>query len=143
MRVVVFVKATDDSEKGVLPTVELLEAMGKFNEELIKAGVMQAGDGLKPSSQGKRVAFNGPDRMVIDGPFAETKELIAGFWMVQADSLAQVIEMFRGCPGPHGGKGEAIEIRQVFETCDFPDEVLSPELKAREEQLRSEVSKLG
>jgi hypothetical protein len=118
MRVIVFVKATDDSEKGVLPTAELLEAMGKFNEALIEAGVMQAGDGLKPSSQGKRVAFDGADRMVIDGPFAETKEVVAGFWLWDVKDMDDAVAWVKRCPNPMPGPSE-IEIRPLYEESDF------------------------
>ena len=118
MRVVVFVKATVDSEAGHPATGELLEAMGRYNEELIAAGIMQGGDGLKPSSLGKRVAFDGDSRVVIDGPFAETKELIAGFWLWEVASLAECVEWVKRCPSPMPGDSE-IEIRQVFEAEDF------------------------
>ena len=118
MRVMVIVKATDDSEKGTLPTRELLEAMGKFNEELAKAGIIRAGDGLKPSSQGKRVAFNGPGRMVIDGPFAETKELIAGFWLWEGKDMDEAVAWVKRCPNPMPGPSE-IEIRPLYEMADF------------------------
>ena len=121
MRVMVLVKATEDSEKGFVHTPEtaaLLEAMGKFNEELIKAGILRAGDGLKPSSQGKRVAFDGPRRMVIDGPFAETKELIAGFWIWQCKSLDEAIAWVKRCPNPFNEESE-IEIRPLYEMADL------------------------
>ena len=118
MRVMVFVKATDDSEKGVLPTPELLEAMGKFNEELIKAGVLREADGLKPSSQGKRVAFDGPTRTVIDGPFAETKEVVAGFWIWDVKDMDEAVAWVKRCPNPMPGPSE-IEIRPVYEMSDL------------------------
>ena len=118
MRVMVLVKATEDSEKGILPTAELLEAMGKFNEELAKAGIMRAGDGLRPSSQGKRVAFNGLGRMVIDGPFAETKELVAGFWLWEVKDMDEAIAWVKRCPNPMPGPSE-IEIRPLYEMADF------------------------
>jgi hypothetical protein len=118
MRVMVFVKATDDSEKGALPSAELLEAMGKFNEELTKAGIMREGDGLKPSSQGKRVAFNGPGRRVIDGPFAETKELVAGFWLWEVKDMDEAVAWVKRCPNPMPGPSE-IEIRPLYEMSDL------------------------
>ena len=118
MRVMVFVKATDDSEKGVLPTPDLLEAMGKFNEELVKAGVLREADGLKPSSQGKRVAFDGPTRTVIDGPFAETKEVVAGFWIWDVKDMDEAVAWVKRCPNPMPGPSE-IEIRPVYEMSDL------------------------
>ena len=118
MRVMVLVKATEDSEKGILPTPELLAAMGKFNEELTKAGIMKAGDGLKPSSKGKRVAFNGPGRMVIDGPFAETKEVVAGFWLWEVADMDEAVAWVKRCPNPMPGPSE-IEIRPLYEMADF------------------------
>ena len=124
MRVMVMVKATEDSEAGAMPTRELLDAMGKFNEELIKAGVMLGGDGLKPSSKGKRVAFDGPSRTVIDGPFAETRELVAGFWLWEVKDMAEAVEWVKRCPNPMFGPSE-IEIRPVYEAADF-GEVLEP-----------------
>ena len=126
MRVMVLVKATKESEAGVMPSTELLAAMGKFNEELVKAGIMLAGEGLKPSSQGKRVAFDGPSRTVIDGPFAETRELVAGFWLWQVKDMAEAVEGVKRCPNPMPGPSE-IEIRPVFEAADF-GEALTPEL---------------
>jgi hypothetical protein len=114
----VFVKATDDSEKGVLPTPDLLEAMGKFNEELIKAGVLREADGLKPSSQGKRIAFDGPSRTVIDGPFAETKEVVAGFWIWDVKDMDEAVAWVKRCPNPMPGPSE-IEIRPVYEMSDL------------------------
>jgi hypothetical protein len=118
MRVMVFVKATEDSEKGILPTKELLEAMGQFNEELTKAGIMRAGDGLKPSSQGKRIAFNGSSRTVIDGPFAETRELVAGFWLWEVKDMDEAVAWVKRCPNPMLGPSE-IEIRPLYEMADF------------------------
>jgi hypothetical protein len=133
----VMVKATKESEAGVMPSTELLAEMGKYNEELVKAGVLLAGEGLQPSSKGARVRFSGEKRTVIDGPFAETKELVAGFWLMQARSLDEVIEWVRRCPNPMDGESE-IEIRQVFEAEDF-GEALTPELREQEERLRAEV----
>ncbi len=118
MRVMVMVKATDDSEAGAMPTAELLTAMGKFNDELARAGVLLAGEGLRPSSQGKRVAFDGPGRTVIDGPFAETRELVAGFWLWEVKDMAEAVEWVKRCPNPMFGPSE-IEIRQVVEAGDF------------------------
>ena len=118
MRVMCIVKASNDSEAGVMPSAELLDAMGKFNEELIKAGVMLAGEGLHPSSKGKRVRFSGTKREVIDGPFAETKELIAGFWLLQVKSMDEAVQWMKRCPNPHNEESE-IEIRPVFEEEDF------------------------
>lgn len=119
MRVMVLVKATPESESGALPSEELLAAMGKYNEELIKAGILLAGDGLKPSSQGARVRFSGANRTVIDGPFSETKELVAGYWILQVKDLAEAIEWVKRCPNPMTGPSES-EIRPVFELSDFP-----------------------
>lgn len=138
MRVMVLVKATKDSEAGLMPSTELLEAMGKYNEELVKAGILLAGEGLKPSSQGKRVAFDGPSRTVIDGPFAETRELVAGFWLWEVKDMAEAVEWVRRCPNPMPGPSE-IEIRPVVEAADF-GEALTPELAAREDQLREQLS---
>jgi hypothetical protein len=135
----VIVKANKDSEAGVLPKRQLLAEMGKFNEELVKAGVMLAGEGLQASSKGKRVRFSGTKRTVIDGPFAETKELIAGFWLWQVRSMEEALEWVKRCPCPHENEGE-IEIRQVFEAADFGAE-LTPELKEQEERLRVQVAK--
>lgn len=134
MRVMVIVKASKKSEAGVLPKRELLAAMGKFNEELVKAGVMLAGEGLHASSKGKRVRFSGGKRTVMDGPFAESKELIAGFWLWQVRSMEEAVEWVKRCPNPHEEDGE-IEIRQVFEAADFGAE-LTPELKEQEERIR-------
>ncbi len=135
MRFMVIVKATNETEAGVLPTEEQLAAMGKFNEELVNAGVMLAGEGLQPSSKGARVRFSGAERTVIDGPFAESKELIAGFWLWQVASKEEAIEWVKRCPNPGNGDSE-IEIRQVFEADDFGP-ALTPELRAQEEQLRA------
>ena len=138
MRCMVMVKANKDSEAGVMPSNKLLAEMGKFNEELVKAGIMLAGEGLQPSSKGKRVRFSGEKRTVIDGPFSETKELIAGFWLWQVRSMDEAVEWAKRCPNPHEGEAE-IEIRQVFEAEDFGSE-LTPELRKREERLRDQVA---
>ena len=137
MRFMVMVKATKDSEAGVMPSEKLLAEMGKFNEELAKAGVLLSGEGLQPSSKGARVRFSGAKRMVIDGPFAETKELVAGFWMWQVKSKEEAIEWVKRCPNPFSGESE-IEIRQVFEAEDFGAE-FTPELREQEERLRAQV----
>ena len=137
MRFMVMVKATRDSEAGVLPDEKLLTAMGKFNDELVKAGVMLAGEGLQPSSKGARVRFSGSKRTVIDGPFAETKELIAGYWIWQVKSKEEAIEWVKRCPNPFAGESE-IEIRQVFEAEDFGAE-FTPELREQEERRRREI----
>lgn len=126
MRVMVFVKATEDSERGVMPSAEMLEAMGKFNEELAEAGIMVEGDGLKPYSQGKRIAFDGPSRLVIDGPFAETKELVAGYWLWNVRDMDEAVAWARRCPNPMPGPSE-LEIRPLYEMEDFA-ESLTPEL---------------
>ncbi len=138
MRCMVIVKANKDSESGLMPKTELLAAMGKFNEELAKAGVMLAGEGLQPSFKGKRVRFSGPKRTVIDGPFAETKELIAGFWLWQVRSMEEAVEWVKRCPCPFEGESE-IEIRQVFEADDFGSE-LTPELRERDEKVRNQIA---
>jgi hypothetical protein len=140
MRFMAIVKATKDSEAGALPSKELVAAMGKFNEELMKAGVLLAGEGLQPSSKGARVRFFGTKRTVIDGPFTETKELIAGFWLLQVRSKEEAIEWIKRSPAPFDGECE-IEIRQVFEASDFPAEIFSPEDAAREQSLRDELQK--
>jgi hypothetical protein len=137
MRFVVMVKATKDSEAGKMPSTKLLEEMGKFNEELVKAGIMLAGEGLHPSAKGVRVRFNGDTRTVIDGPFAETKELVAGFWIWQVKSREEAIEWVKRCPNPHEGESE-IEVRQVFEADDFGP-ALTPELREAEERLRAKI----
>jgi len=134
----VIVKATKNSEAGALPSEKLLAEMGKYNEEMVKAGVMLAGEGLHPSSKGKRVAFSGRKKTVIDGPFAETKELIAGFWLWQVKSMDEALEWVRRCPDPMPGEEAVIEIRPVFEADDFGKE-LTPELRAQEERLRAEI----
>ena len=136
MRFMVMVKATKESEAGVMPSERLLTEMMRYNEELVKAGVMLAGEGLHASSKGVRVRFNGTKRTVVDGPFTETKELVAGFWIMQVRSKEEVIEWVRRCPNPMEGESE-IEIRQIFEAEDF-GEALTPELKAQEERLRRE-----
>ena len=118
MRVMVLVKATQDSERGVLPTAELLEAMGKFNQELIDAGILRAADGLKPSSHGRRIAFDGPSRTVIDGPFAATSELVAGFWLWEVKDMDEAIAWAKRCPNPMPGPSE-LEIRPLYEACDL------------------------
>jgi hypothetical protein len=138
MRVMVLVKATPESEAGVLPSEELLAAMGRYNEELAKAGVMLAGEGLHPSAKGARVRFSGTNRTVVDGPFTETKELIAGFWLWQVTSLDEAIEWVKRCPNPMEGESE-IEIRRVFEADDFGD-AFTPELREQEERVRAEVA---
>ena len=138
MKVMVMVKATTDSEAGAMPSTELLEAMGKFNEELVNAGVMLAGEGLHPSARGVRVAFDGPQRRVIDGPFAETRELVAGFWLWQVRSLDEAIEWAKRCPNPMPGPSE-LEIRPIFEAEDFGAE-FTPELREQEERLRARMA---
>ena len=138
MRFIVMVKATAESEAGVLPSQELLTEMGKFNEELVKAGVMLEGEGLQPSSKGARIKFSGSKRTVIDGPFAETKELVAGFWIWQVRSKEEAIEWAKRCPNPTGAEGE-LEIRQIFEADDFGAE-FTPELREQEERLRAQVA---
>jgi hypothetical protein len=135
MRFMVIVKANKDSEAGVMPSQELLTAMGKYNEELAKAGAMLAGEGLHPSSKGARVRFSGGKRTVIDGPFAETKELVAGFWLIQVKSMDEAIEWVKRAPFEDG----EVEIRQVFETEDFGPE-LTPELREQEERLRAQIT---
>lgn len=137
MRVMVIVKATKESEAGVLPCKEILEKMGKFNEELVKAGVMLAGEGLQASSNGKRVRFQGTKRTVMDGPFAESKELIAGFWLWQVRSMEEAVEWLKRAPFE---EGDEVEIRQVFEADDF-GENFTPELRAQEDRLRAEIEK--
>jgi len=135
----VIVKATKHSEAGALPDQKILAEMGKFNEELVKAGIMLAGEGLQPTSKGARVRFSGNKRTVIDGPFTESKELIAGFWLWEVKSLDEAIEWVKRCPNPHPGESE-IEIRQVFETADFGAE-FTPELREQEERLRAQIEK--
>jgi hypothetical protein len=139
MRVMVIVKATKDSEAGVMPSEQLMTDMGNYNEELVKAGIMLAGEGLHPSSKGKRVRFTADDkRTVIDGPFAETKELVAGFWLWQVKSLDEAVEWVKRCPSPHPGTEAEIEIRPVFEAEDFGAE-FTPELREQEERLRAQI----
>jgi hypothetical protein len=140
MRFMVIVKASKDSEAGKMPSKELLEAMGKYNEELVKAGIMQAGEGLQPSSKGARVKFSGDKRIVTDGPFAETKELVAGFWIWQCKSKAEAIDWVKRCPNPMPGTEAEIEIRQIFEAEDFGAE-LTPQEREREERLRAEMAR--
>jgi len=142
MRVMVLVKATKDSEAGMKPSAELtemFEAMGKYNEELVNAGIMLGGDGLKPSSNGKRIAFDGPKRTVIDGPFAETRELVAGYWIWQVKDMDEAIAWAKRCPNPMPGPSE-LEIRPFYENADFGD-ALSPEAAERDARLRDEIAK--
>ncbi len=141
MRVMVLVKATEDSEAGIKPSAEItemFEAMGKYNEQLVKAGIMLAGDGLKPSSHGKRIAFDGPGRLVIDGPFAETKELVAGFWIWQVKDMAEAVEWVKRCPNPMPGPSE-IEIRPFYEMEDFAG-LLTPEAAAVHDSNREKLA---
>ena len=139
MKFMVMIKANKDSEAGVLPDEKLLTEMGKYNEELVKAGIMLAGEGLHPSSKGKRVRFAGKSRTVVDGPFAETKELIAGFWLWQVKSMDEAVEWLKRCPNPMPGESE-IELRPVFEAADFGAE-FTPELREQEDRLRAEIDK--
>jgi hypothetical protein len=141
MRVMVIVKATTDSEAGQLPTEQMFSEMLAYNEQLVKAGIMLAGDGLQPSRKGKRVQFNGSKRTVVDGPFAETKELIAGYWIWQVRSMDEAVEWVKRCPNPMPGPSE-IEVRQIFEDDDF-GAALTPELRAKEERIRSEAAALN
>ena len=138
MRVMAIVKASGDSEAGVMPSEQMLTEMGKFNEELVKAGVMLAGEGLHPSSKGKRVRFAGSKRTVIDGPFTETKELIAGFWILQVKSMDEAVEWMKRCPNPMPGTESEIEIRPVFETEDFAEQDPSGRIREQERRLRAE-----
>ena len=138
MRVMVIVKATGNSEAGVMPTEELLRDMGSFNEALVKAGIMQAGEGLKPSREGKRVKFSGGKTTVVDGPFAETKELIAGYWIWQVKSMDEALEWARKCPNPMPGEEGVLEIRPVYEAADFGEE-FTPALREQEERLRAQL----
>ncbi len=140
MRFMIIVKATKDSEAGILPKKDILARMAKFNEELVKAGVMLAGEGLHPSSKGARVKFSGSERLVTKGPFKETKELVAGFWLWKCKSLEEAIEWVRRCPNPMPGQESEIEIRQIFELDDFGDE-LTPEIREKEERLCAEISR--
>jgi hypothetical protein len=142
MRVMVIVKASKNSEAGIMPSEELLRDMGNFNEELVKAGIMLAGDGLHPSSKGKRVRFSGDKRTVIDGPFAETKELIAGFWIWQVKSMDEALAWVKRCPCPMPGEESDIEIRPLFEMEDFGAE-MTPELRAQEERIMADAAKLN
>ena len=137
MRFMVLVKGNEDSEAGVMPTEEQLAEMGKFNEEMVKAGVLLAGEGLQPTSKGARVTFSGSERTVTDGPFTETKELIAGYWLIQVKSREEAIEWIKRCPNPGPGESE-IEIRQVFEAEDFGEE-LTPELREQEQRIRAQA----
>ena len=139
MRFMIIIKATKDSEAGVMPSEQLLSEMGKFNEELVQAGVMLAGEGLHPSCRGARVKFSGNQRTVMDGPFAETKELIAGYWLWQCRSKEEAINWVKRCPNPMPGEDSEIEIRQVFEAEDFGAE-FTPELRAQEERLRAQIA---
>lgn len=139
MRVMVIIKATKNSEAGIMPSEQLLTAMGNYNEELVKAGVMLAGEGLHPSSKAKRVVFGGGTKTILDGPFAETKELIAGYWLWQVASMEEAIEWVRRCPDPMPGEEATIEIRPVFEASDFGAE-MTPELRAQEERLIAELA---
>ena len=139
MRVMVFVKANEDTEAGVLPEERLLTEMMKYNEELVNAGIMLAGDGLQASSKGARVRFSGEKRSVVDGPFAETKELVAGYWLWQVDSLDEAIEWAKRCPNPTGDEG-VLEVRPLFEAEDFGDE-FTPELREQEQRLRAKAEK--
>lgn len=140
MRVVVLVKATKNSEAGVMPSEQMMADMGRFNEELVKAGLMQAGEGLHPSSRGKRVRFTGGTTTVVDGPFAETKELVAGFWIWKVQSMDEAVEWARRCPNPMPGEEGVLEIRPIFEAEDF-GEAYTPELRAQEQRLREEVER--
>lgn len=140
MRVMVLVKATADSEAGTMPSTELFEAMGKFNEALVEAGIMKMGDGLRPSSHGKRVAFDGASRIVLDGPFAETKELVAGFWLWEVKDMDEAVAWVKRCPNPMPGPSE-IEIRPLYEMADFGD-ALTPEIVERVERMRRSVASL-
>jgi hypothetical protein len=142
MRVMVIVKASKDSEAGILPSEKLLGEMGKYNEELVKAGVMVAGDGLQPSAKGKRVVFGGGGRRVVDGPCAETKELVAGYWIWQVGSLEEALAWARRCPDPMPGEEAVLELRPLFELDDFGDNA-TPEVRARDARLRAEIEKRG
>ena len=141
MKVIVIVKATKDSEAGKMPSEQMLREMGNYNEELVKAGIMLAGEGLHPSSKGKRLIFKGAERKFVDGPFAETKELVAGFWIWQVKSLDEAVEWARRMPNPHLEDG-AVEIRQLFGSEDF-GEALTPELRAQEQRIGREMTRLN
>jgi hypothetical protein len=140
MKVMVIVKATANSEAGEMPSEELLAAMGKYNEQLVEAGIMLAGDGLQPSAKGKRIKFSGSERTVIDGPFTETKELVAGYWLWQVRSMEEAVEWARRCPDPMPGEEGMLEIRPLFEADDF-GEAYTPELRARDERMRAEIDR--
>ena len=140
MKVMVIVKATKNSEAGVMPNEKLLTDMGRYNEELVKAGIMQAGEGLHPSSKAKRIQFSGAKRTVVDGPFAETKELVAGFWIWKVKSMEEAVSWARRCPDPMPGEDAELEIRPIFELEDFGTE-FTPELRAKEDQLRAEIER--
>lgn len=140
MRVMVIVKATQNSEAGIMPSEELFKDMGKYNEELVKAGIMLAGEGLKPSREGKRVTFSGGKTTVVDGPFAETKELVAGFWLWQVKSMDEALEWARKCPNPMPGEEGVLEIRPIYEAEDFGEE-FTPELREQEDKLRVELER--
>ena len=142
MKVMVIVKATKNSEAGIMPSEKLLTDMGKYNEELVNAGIMLAGDGLHPSGKGKRIQFSGGKRTVVDGPFAETKELIAGFWIWQVRSMDEAVEWARRCPDPMPGEESELELRPIFSSDDF-GEAYTPELRAKEDKLRQEVERLN
>jgi hypothetical protein len=139
MKFIVIVKASAASEAGVMPSEKLLADMGRFNEELVKAGILLAGEGLHPSSKGARIRFNGDQRTVIDGPFTETKELVAGFWMIEVGSKEEAIEWFKRCPNPHEGVESEVEIRQVFGADDFGAE-FTPELREQEDRWREQIA---
>lgn len=141
MRVMVIVKASNQSEAGVMPSTQLLQDMGKFNEELVAAGVMQAGEGLKPTSQGVRVRFSGDQRTVIDGPFTETKELIAGYWIWKVDSIQEAIDWLKRCPCPTEGEASDVEIRPIFEMEDFAEQDPSGEVREAEARMREELER--
>lgn len=141
MRVMVIVKASKQSEAGVMPSAQLLQAMGKFNEALVAAGVMQAGEGLKPSSQGARVRFSGDQRSVIDGPFTETKELIAGYWIWKVASMREAIDWLKRCPCPTEGEESEVEIRPIFETEDFAEQDPTGEIREAENKMRAELER--
>ena len=140
MKVMVIVKATKNSEAGAMPTEQLLSDMGRYNEELVSAGIMLAGEGLHPSAKGKRIVFSGGNRTVVDGPFAETKELVAGYWIWQVRSMEEAVEWARRCPDPMPGEDAELEIRPIFEADDFGKE-FTPELREREERLRLELER--
>ena len=140
MKVMVIVKATKDSEEGVMPTEQMLAEMGNYNEQLVKAGIMKDGEGLHPSPKGKRITFSGNKRTVVDGPFAETKELIAGFWIWQVKSMDEAVEWAKRCPNPMPNEESVLEIRQIFDAADFGAE-FTPELRAQEDRLREQLER--